>query len=95
MLGLKLYLVDGFSMEPSIKKNNLVLGLQNIRNLKVGDLVVFYEESLKKKLVKRISAINENELYCLGDNLISSLDSRKLGWINKKQVIGKVIFIIK
>ena len=35
--------------------------------------------------------VGKNEFFLLGDNLEESLDSRKIGFIGRKQIVGKVI----
>lgn len=62
---------------------------------KIGDIVAF--RPVNEIFIKRIAKINqsaEGEKYFVkGDNKMDSLDSRKLGWIEKKEIIGKVIII--
>jgi type IV secretory pathway protease TraF len=46
-------------------------------------------------IIKRVSTVNNNSIYVLGDNPKNSLDSRLFGDINKKQVIGKGKMVIR
>jgi len=48
------------------------------------------EES--KFLIKRISKIDGEKYFVSGDNKKDSMDSRRFGWILKKDIIGKVIY---
>lgn len=57
---------------------------------KKRDIVVFKRNT--KFYIKRIKDINENKYFLTGDNKIDSLDSRKLGFINREQIKGKVIY---
>ncbi len=36
--------------------------------------------------------VPEGMLFCMGDNRLNSLDSRSLGCIDRKQIIGKAVF---
>lgn len=56
---------------------------------KIGDLVVSKKE---KYIIKRIKKIDGDRFFVEGDNKKESTDSRKFGWINKKEIVGKVIF---
>jgi phage repressor protein C with HTH and peptisase S24 domain len=58
---------------------------------KVSDIVVFKDKN-GKILIKRIAGKEGDEYFVRGDNKSDSLDSRKLGNISRKQIIGKVIY---
>jgi len=58
---------------------------------KIGDIVVLKKE---KYIIKRIAKIRKEQVFLLGDNKKESSDSRVFGWINKKEIVGKVIFKI-
>ncbi len=83
-------------MEPSIKDGSfhLVNGWAYIfRNPRVGDVVVLRDpQNLQKIFCKRVKSIDwiKKECYVLGDNIQDSLDSRTLGHIKLKQILGKV-----
>lgn len=80
------------SMEPTLKKGSVIVGNRLFGELKAGDIIVFRHEG--KLLVKRIAVIEGNvvehnrrklcvpqgKLYVLGDNRVSSKDSRS--WDN-------------
>ena len=44
-------------------------------------------------ILKNEYSVKENEYYMLGDNRISSADSRIWGGVNADQIIGKAILI--
>lgn len=56
---------------------------------KAGDIVVIKRE---RCIIKRISKIKGEKIFVEGDNKKESTDSRSFGWIDRKNIIGKVIF---
>lgn len=84
--------IIGHSMEPTIKNGHRVLVSDLpyvISNPRIGDVVLF--RTAGKNFVKRIKKIEKEKYYLIGDNKRDSLDSRKIGWINRKQILGKVL----
>ncbi len=59
------------------------------RNPSVGDIVVLNKEN--KSLIKRINKVKNNLYFVKGDNVEKSTDSRHFGWVEKKEIIGKVL----
>ncbi|HKC14456.1 MAG TPA: S26 family signal peptidase [Patescibacteria group bacterium] len=82
--------ISGHSMEPSIKDGAEVLA-SSIPFIffkpKVGNVVAF--KYFNKILIKRIKKSQSNHFLMEGDNVSDSL---KLGWVNKNDIIGKVIY---
>ena len=80
--------VPSSSMEPTLHKDSIILGLRPYGELKTGDIIIFRHEG--KLLVKRIAACGGEEIerdgkmltvpygcfYVLGDNAEDSFDSR-------------------
>lgn len=60
--------------------------------VKKGDVVVLKDKRHKLIILKRIKDENKNSYFVVGDNKNESRDSRVFGWVEKKQVIGKVIY---
>lgn len=90
-----LVVVTGDSMEPTYHNGECLftLGRMFIWRLKPGDIVCYRPPNDKsRKVIKRISQINGNLIYCLGDNAKVSYDSRAYGWIERKSVTAKIIF---
>lgn len=56
---------------------------------KAKDIVVI---KWKNYIIKRIKAINGEKIFVIGDNKKESTDSREFGWIERKDIVGKVIF---
>lgn len=59
---------------------------------KINDIVAFKEKNTGKIFIKRIAKIDNQKYFVKGDNKRDSLDSRELGWIKIKEIIGKVIY---
>lgn len=86
-------------MEPTIKQGQSVL-VSAIPYLfsrpKIDDVVAFKKK--RKVFIKRITKIDpsaDGEKYFVkGDNENDSMDSRQFGWIERKEIIGKVIYKI-
>lgn len=87
------FLIVGHSMESALLDGRSIL-VSSVPFLfskpKVGDVIAFKKN--KKIFIKRIAKKNHEKYLIKGDNEKDSIDSRKLGWIDKKEIIGKVIF---
>ncbi len=89
---LSVFRVLGHSMEPTIFQGHVVItsGIPYLFNTPtIGDIVVFRKEG--KMLIKRIEKKNREKYFLTGDNKNDSLDSRKIGWVERKDIVGKVI----
>jgi len=86
---LMLRRVKGDGMYPTLEKGQLVL-IRRRSILKVNDIIVFVHNGAEK--VKRITGIEGNFLYVLGDNPRYSTDSRHYGYVSRDAVIGTLIF---
>lgn len=92
MMLLSRFKVVGHSMEPTILSGTILL-VSSIPYLfkqpKLGDIVVF--KVLEEKFVKRIKKNEGRRYFLAGDNTTDSLDSRKLGWVRREDILGKVL----
>lgn len=78
-------------MIPTLKQGQDVLVLCWFYTFKVGDIVAIRKNG--KDMIKRVKQISSDSgIFVIGDNEKMSIDSRKLGWIKKKELIGKVIW---
>ncbi len=78
-------------MFPTLKDGDEVLSEPPLK-LEIGDIVIAkhpYKQSVI--IVKRISEINENGVFLLGDNPSESSDSRSFGFVPIANVEGKVV----
>lgn len=84
--------VVGHSMMPGLKQNQIVI-VSSIpylfRKPKIGDIVVLKRE--ERYIIKRIVKIAGNKIFVEGDNKKASTDSRNFGWIERREIVGKVI----
>lgn len=76
-------------MLPHLIPGRIVLACQS-RRLKPGDVVILLHDGLEK--IKRISNIDDNKVYVLGDNSGASTDSRQFGWVERQYIIGRIFW---
>lgn len=81
--------IVGASMLPTLPPGRIVFGC-SFGRLRTGDTVIVAHEGIEK--IKRIRGIDGNKLYIRGDNAHASTDSRHFGWIDKAQVLARVIW---
>lgn len=81
--------VSGHSMEPYLHSGQQVLAI-GLLPIREGSVVVFRHDL--KIFIKRIKSIKGEECFVEGDNKRDSLDSRSLGSIQKKDIIGTVVW---
>ncbi|HEY5268106.1 MAG TPA: S26 family signal peptidase [Candidatus Saccharimonadales bacterium] len=89
MLAIGIRRVIGNSMSPYLNDGRLII-VSRSKKYKVGDVVGFRFDS--QILIKRVSRVKDSSFYVLGDNSNNSLDSRKLGWIDSKNITFKLRF---
>lgn len=93
------------SMEPTINKESMILGVRVYGELEVGDIVIFEKDG--EFMVKRIAAkggdtitvddrvyeVPDDCYFMLGDNKNNSFDSRywENPYITEERIIAKVI----
>ncbi len=58
---------------------------------KIGDVIVFKHIVPPFIFCKRIKKIINDEIWVEGENKKESIDSRKFGFVKRKNIIGKVI----
>ena len=97
--------VPSVSMEPTIKKNSLIVGVRIFKDIQVGDVVVFVKDG--QYLVKRVAATGNTDIeiegkkytvpngavFLLGDNTENSYDSRfwTEPFVKTGDIVAKII----
>lgn len=81
--------IVGESMIPSFRQGRIILAW-GFGRPKPGDVVIVVHEGLEK--IKRVSRIDGDKLFLLGDNPASSTDSRHFGWIDCDAVRARVVW---
>lgn len=84
--------IKGHSMEPTIK-NGQTIFVSSLpycfKKPKRNDIVALKKDD--SVFVKRISKIENNTYFVMGDNVHDSMDSRRFGAIQEKHIMGKVL----
>lgn len=83
--------VVGTSMMPTFEPGQLVVAIAPTRTIEIGDVVMVKHDGLEK--IKRVAQLRAaGELYLLGDNPLTSVDSRNFGWLPAEKVRAKVVW---
>ncbi len=95
---VRLYGVEGTSMEPAIAPGQIVVVNRlafRIHAPEAGDVVVAQHPLHSNRIVvKRLVGGTSDGRYILrGDNSRGSLDSRHYGAVSPRDILGRVIFI--
>lgn len=80
--------VLGESMYPALEHGQWIL-VKRCTRYRVGEVVVFRRGQDER--IKRVSSVENEFYYVLGDNPNYSKDSRDYGYISQKDVVGKVV----
>ena len=80
--------VEGMSMAPAFLPGRLVFAWR-LRKPRIGDVVIVRHHHLE--LIKRVSQLDDDRVYLLGDNPVESTDSRHYGWLPMASVLGVVV----
>lgn len=86
------FVISGSSMYPTFKEGENIVSFNwfyHFYSPKVGDVVVFKKED--RYFVKRVAKIKNRQIFVIGDNRQESLDSRKFGLLDIKELTGRVI----
>ncbi len=94
MLLLSRIRIHGVSMEPSLLHGSYVLASAIpylFSQPKPNDIVIAQLKNEKKYIIKRIGKVDQDIYFLVGDNSSNSLE---VGWVERKQIMGKVIYLI-
>jgi len=81
-------------MEPSYKEGKRVLVQKKwfFCTMNIGDAIVLQDPRNGKLIIKRIHRKKDKkEYFVLGDNAKESTDSREFGWVEWRNILGKVM----
>jgi nickel-type superoxide dismutase maturation protease len=95
MIILNKYVIQGSSMSPTFSPGDTVVASSLpylLTKLKCGDIIVCTDPRNERILIKRIARIRKDEYFVVGDNKAASTDSRQFGFIQRKDIIGKVLY---
>ncbi|MCL4389557.1 MAG: nickel-type superoxide dismutase maturation protease [Candidatus Marsarchaeota archaeon] len=62
---------------------------------KISDIIVLKHPEKGILIVKRISKVRGKKFYVLGDNAAESYDSRDFGYVDRHDIFGKVVYVIR
>lgn len=79
----------GKSMLPTLRPGRVVIAVQSY-SLRPGDVVIVKHEGLEK--IKRLTNVQNDQFYVLGDNEAYSTDSRHFGWLSRAALLGKIVW---
>jgi nickel-type superoxide dismutase maturation protease len=83
--------VEGRSMEPTLAPGDRLL-VRRARRVRAGDVVAVRDpRGARRVLVKRVSAVLDDEIVVRGDNPSASTDSRTFGPVPASAVLGRVV----
>lgn len=82
--------VVGRSMAPKLAPGQLIVATGLFGQLHPGQVVIIRHDHKEK--IKRIERIEDDKVFVIGDNLEASTDSRQFGWLDKRQIIARVLF---
>lgn len=84
-------IVVGPSMLPTLAEGDRLL-VRQVRELRLGDVVVFTSPVEGGVLVKRVAALAPGEVTVVGDNEGASTDSRHFGPVRRESVRGVAVY---
>ena len=88
---ISLVSVRGRSMQPTVEPGQTVVIQKVFYSLHPKDIILFRDPEGELSL-KRISLIEGDNIYVLGDNQDVSIDSLEFGAISRSNIIGKLMF---
>lgn len=78
-------------MLPMFSEGQRVIGI-TFGKLKNRDVVVCRDPRSRKLILKRIVNIKNKRYFVQGDNKAESTDSRIFGWLDREDILAKVIY---
>ena len=96
ILIFRVTIVDGDSMNPTLKDKQIVFCNVLDKTPEIGDIVVVDASSIIAEdvtIIKRVVGIDKerNTIFLVGDNREHSTDSRDFGWVSTSKIIGVIV----
>lgn len=86
-------------MKPFIRDGDYAISTRIFLSPRLGEVLIFRSPFDGEMMIKRVSRIyseeGEERYYVEGDNRMRSTDSKAFGGISKKEVFGKVLFVLR
>ncbi len=77
-------------MVPTLRPGQIVLAYASPKKVKPGSVIILEHQGLEK--IKRVEKLEAGKLFVVGDNLSQSTDSRQFGWLDARQIRGRIIW---
>lgn len=87
--------IVGDSMLPTLKEGQIVLIMKCIApraGVRIGDIIVVRHNGIEK--IKRVTRLEIDKLFIVGDNKSHSTDSRHFGWLPVSSITGRILWPI-
>jgi len=88
------FIIQGQSMFPTLHNGDWILvedGYYETNPPVCGELVLMaHPEQSGLVMVKRVSTIDNDRVFVLGDNQSHSTDSRHFGWVHREKLTARV-----
>lgn len=78
-------------MLPTLRPGDRLLCLP-VRRLRNGDIVAVRDPRDGRLLVKRVAAVDGDDVTVVGDNPAASTDSRTFGAVRRGDVVGRAVW---
>jgi hypothetical protein len=75
-------------MLPAFSHGKIVVGWR-FRRPRVGDVVIAKHHRVE--VIKRVSDLQDDKVFLLGDNADESTDSRQFGWLPARAIVAVVV----
>jgi nickel-type superoxide dismutase maturation protease len=87
---VRLVVVDGDSMRPALEPGDRLLVLR--LPIRVGHVVAVRRPDVDLVVVKRVAALDGDQVTLVGDNRDHSTDSRSFGPVPRAAILGRAVY---
>lgn len=85
-------------MLPTLRSADIILASSLpylFRKPRINDIIITKDPRDNRSIIKRIVRIENSHYFLQGDNEKESTDSRQFGMIERKNITGKVIYVLR